>query len=268
MSELISVILPVYKPQAEFLTLAIQSILDQSYQNLELIIVEDKTELTNEQIIKNFSDSRLTYILNETRTNFARQINSGLRVAKGEFVARMDADDISEPDRLEKELNFLLSHPQISLVGCNLKIINEKNELIGSRIYPKDSLTITQQMRFKNCLAHPTVMLRKKDLLDLGSYNQEFDTLADYDLWARGILAGLKYYNLPDKLLKYRLHSGAYKSHSLKQQLKDTLNIKKKYFRFKDGWSILAEWRYQAEKILLFLPGKFIYWLFMKTTIK
>ncbi|HPA25820.1 MAG TPA: glycosyltransferase [bacterium] len=265
---LISVILPVYKPQKKFLTLAIQSILNQTYKNLELIIVEDKTELTNEQIIKNFSDSRIIYILNEARTDFARQINSGLKVAKGEFVARMDADDISEPNRLEKELNFLLSHPGISFVGSNLTIINEKNDLMGARFYPQNSLAIAKKMRLRNSLAHPTVMLRKRDLLDLGSYNQEFDTLADYDLWARGILAGLKYYNLPDKLLRYRLHSGAYKSHSLKQQLKDTLNIKKKYFRFKAGWSFLAEFRYWAEKILLFLPGEFIYWLFMKTNIK
>ena len=85
MSALISVVLPVYKPQKEFLTLAIQSILDQTYKNLELIIVEDKSDLTDEQIIKNFNDPRLIYILNQTRTGFAQQLNCGLKMAKVSF---------------------------------------------------------------------------------------------------------------------------------------------------------------------------------------
>lgn len=266
MSELISVIMPVYRPNSLFLSLAIASVLEQSHSNLELIILEDKSALTNEKTVKDFNDPRIHYIL--TQNNFANLVNQGLALSNGEFIARMDADDICEKDRLEKQLDFLLKNPDIGLVGSNLTIINETGQIIGQRFYPTNSLKIAQAMRLRNSLAHPTVLMRKKDLIAVGAYNQEFDTLADYDLWARWIGAGLKFSNLPEKLLRYRMHTGATKSYRLKKQLQDTLNIKKKYFRFKKGWTWFAETRYCLEKILLFLPSKFVYWLFIKINIK
>ena len=267
MPELVSVILPVYKPQLEYLKRAIQSILGQTYANFELIIIEDPSEFTGQEIIKSFNDERIKYVLNQERTNFASQINQGLNLARGNFIARMDADDLSRPERLEKQLSFLLAHQEISAVGSNLIVIDEQDKIIGQRIYPDDSVSIAKKMCMKNVMAHSAVMFKKNDILTVGGYQSEFGTLADYDLWARMILAGYKFYNLQEFLLQYRLHQGATKKYFLKNQLSDTLHIKQKYFRWKKDWNSSAKIRYWLEKILLFMPNKFIYWLFVKTNI-
>lgn len=266
--ELVSVVMPVWRAQEEIFKQAVQSILDQDYKNLELIVVEDPSEITQVESIKQFADERIRYFLNSERTGFARQINKAIELARGEILARMDADDVARSDRLRRQYDFLQENLEIDLVGSNLEVIDEQGASIGERIYPEQTELVAQEMCMRNAVAHPTIMMRRKVLGELGGYSQEFDTLADYDLWAKMIGAGKKFYNIQEPLLKYRMHQGATKSYFLKKQLQDTIYIKKKYFRQQSDWSNRAEVRYWAEQLLRLLPGKLIYWLFLKINIK
>ena len=245
--DLISVVMPVYRASAEYLSRSIQSILEQDYPHWELIIVEDPSPNTTGELIKSFRDERIVHVINSGRTGFVAQINRAVTLARGLFVARMDADDISTKERLGRQIDFLISHPDIHVVGSNLYIIDERGESLGERRYPENSEAIGNNMRLRNVIAHPSVMLRKKDLIAAGGYTEEFGTLADYDLWARMTVSGKKFFNLTQPLLRYRIHRDATKNTLLKKQLSDTVKIKKKYFRFRQGWSLACELRYWDE---------------------
>jgi glycosyltransferase involved in cell wall biosynthesis len=266
--ELVSVIMPVYKASEEYLKKSIQSILEQDYPHWELIIVEDPSPNTAEPWIRSFRDERIVYVLNRERTGFVGQINKGLALAKGSFVARMDADDIAAKERLGCQINFLSDHPGIHVLGSNLSVIDERGKILGERKYPEQPEAIRNNMRLRNVMAHPTVMLRKNDLTASGGFTEEFDTLADYDLWARMILAGKNFHNIARPLLSYRIHPEASKNRFLKKQLADTLKIKNKYFRFRRGWDAGCELRYWAEYGLRFLPKSWVSGLFLKLCIE
>jgi len=260
--------MPVWNTKQKYFEQATKSILNQDYKNFELIIIEDPSENTQKNIINNFNDSRIKYFLNSSRTNFAEQLNKGIKLAQSEIIARMDADDISEPNRLSKQLDFLISNPEINLVGSNLTIINENDKIIGTRKYPENSAEISQKMRIRNVVAHPSIMFYKKDFQEIGFYKKEFDKISDYDLFCQLILKNKKLYNLQQPLLKYRMHSAGSKKYELKKQLKDTIKIKQKYFRFKKHWTVFAEIRLLIEFLLLLLPSKWIYNLFVWINIK
>lgn len=266
-SELISVVMPVYQPNKKYLCQSVKSILEQNYPHFELIIIEDPSENLGQEIVKEFNNSKIRYILNPDRTGFAHQINQGINLAKGKYIARMDADDVAEKDRLNLQIKLLLKNPDISLIGSSLKIIDENDKIIGVRKYPQTTEEIVKLMRIKNAIAHPTVMF-KKEVLKVSLYTSEFDTLADYDLWAKMILNNKNFYNIQQPLLRYRIHPNATKHYLLKKQLRDTIKIKKKYFRFKKGWNMFCELRYWAEHVLLILPAILVYRLFLKINIE
>ena len=265
----ISVIIPVYKTPWALLCKAVESILHQDYGNFELIIVEDPDPEANHPLTRTFQDPRIIYVLEEKRTSFAHQLNLGLAQSRGYYVARMDADDISEPSRLSQQLRFLQCHPEISVLGTNLKIMRESGEVIGLRYYPESPEKIAREMAFRNSLAHPSVMFTKEDVMAVGGFCPEFGVVADYDLWCRMLQVGKKFYNLQEPLLRYRIHSQASKVTSLKKTIEATLQIKGRYCKGrKDLWGCKEAWRYYLEKFLLFLPPSLVFKAFLLSNVK
>ena len=261
--DLIAVVMPIFSTVDKYVREAVKSILSQDHANLELIIIEDPSDCVAERTVREFSDVRTLYIMNSQRTSFVQQINKGIELASGDLIARMDADDISEPSRLRIQRAFLQERPDISAVGSNLKIIDEQGICVGYREYPEFPEDIANKMRIRNVVAHPAVMFRKKDCLEMGGYSEEFDTISDYDLWIKMLLGGKNFYNIQLPLLNYRMHTAATKGYLLKKQLADTLRIKKKYFRSKKGWDLLCEMRFMSEFMLMALPSRWIYALFI-----
>jgi glycosyltransferase involved in cell wall biosynthesis len=262
--DLVSVIMPVYNADKDMLHKAIKSILGQDWRNLECIIVEDPSPRASRPVIDRFNDPRVIYRSNERRTSFAQQLNLGLEMSKGQYVARMDGDDIAEPCRLRLQYQFLKQHPEISVVGTNLKIMIESDIVVGLRRYPQTSEKIALQMRRQCAVAHPSVMFKKQDVSDCGGFHPEFGVVADYDLWCRMVLAGRKFYNLPLPLLRYRIHGNASKVTSLKTTLQTTLEIKRRHFMGKKTlWGPREILRYRMEEILLLLPPRLVLKLFM-----
>ncbi len=193
-----------------FLRESIESILNQSYSDFEFIIIDDASTDESEKIIKRYLfDPRIIYIKNTERIGIAKNLNKGLSIARGEIIARMDGDDISTPDRLEKQYLYLSKNPALSLVGTFAIIINESNIELASIEFPIEPHVISKLYFFHYPFLHPTIMFRKSDVLEIGAYRDDKDYIEDVDMFLRFIMAGKQGANLPEYLYKYRKHKNS-----------------------------------------------------------
>lgn len=210
--DLISVIMPVYNGE-KYLRDAIDSILRQTYPNFELIIVDDGSTDQSAHIVYSYKDDRIVYLKNETNLGIAETLNKGIRIARGEYIARMDCDDIAHPKRLESQLRLMKRNPQIGVCGGWVKFFGESN---GFMTYPIKSSHIKAFLIFRNAFAHPSVMIRKSVLLN---HRLAYDTKSvfeDYDLWIR-ISKYTELYNIPRILTYYRVVNTSIMHDPLKQ---------------------------------------------------
>jgi hypothetical protein len=142
-------------------------------------------------------------------------LNRGLELSRGEFIARMDADDVSLPRRFESQVDFLRSNPQIALVGSSMTLIDSKGDVLRHIPYPTGHALVKLKMQKECSLAHPTVMVRREALSALGGYRPAFHHAEDYDLWLR-LIERYEIDNLPESFLLYRQH-GSSVSHRFRQ---------------------------------------------------
>jgi glycosyltransferase involved in cell wall biosynthesis len=199
----ISVIMPVYNAE-KYVYEAIDSILKQTFTDFELLIFNDCSTDTSREIILSFQDARIRLIDSPVNTGYVKHLNDGLLQAKGQYIARMDADDRSDLERFSKQMNYLDQHPEVGACGSWIQFIGDKEGVVD---YPIDHLDIvTHLFLFGNAMAHPTVMLRKSVLtVHQLVYNASLEPAEDYDLWTR--LADVaQLHNIPEVLLHYRLH--------------------------------------------------------------
>ncbi len=191
-----------------FLVEAIESILNQTLQDFEFILIDDGSTDRSEEIAKRYAsqDARIIYQRNEKRMGKVYNLNLGIALSHAELLAIFDGDDVSEPTRLEKEYNFLTLHPEIAIVGSFVKIINAQGEIIGERTKLTDPQKIFQTAVVYSPVLQPSVMYRKSAILALGAYREEFAHGQDLDLWLRATYSGYKLSNIPEYLLRYRYH--------------------------------------------------------------
>lgn len=224
----VSVIMGIYNCEAT-LAAAIESILTQTYENLELILCDDGSTDGTYEIAKHYADadSRVFLLKNDRNRRLAYTLNHCLSVATGEYVARMDADDISLPTRLEKQVAYLETHPDCQVVGTALRIWDGEKEGYVRRYpgLPKDGSPLRATP-----FAHPTVLMRKSTYDALGGYRVSPETMRaeDLDLWFRFQMAGFCGTNLEEPLYLYRESLTDYK----KRTLKAAFGIKKVYTRY------------------------------------
>lgn len=266
--ELVSIILPVLKPNPEFFKLAIESLLNQYYQCIEIVIVEAPSEFTGQRIVESFRDSRIRYVLNPAKTSLRDQLNQAIAISGGRFIARMDADDISTPDRIEKQLKLLKNSGDVSLVGSCLEMIDERGSFLGYRQLPEFHEDIVRELRIYCALAHPSVMFKKNDIVEMGGY-QDNAPMEDWDLWCRMALSGKRFYNIQESLLKYRIHAKAGKNISFKKTLKTGIELKKRHFKTVPGcWGIREEFRCFLERVLMFFPSQLVIKFFLIVSLR
>ena len=201
----ISVLMSVYNAD-KYLTEAMDSILAQTYPDFEMIVVNDKSTDKSGDILKAFAqkDPRIVILENAQNLGLTRSLNRGLAIAKGEYVARMDADDISAPDRFQKQVLFLDMHPDYSFVSCIGRYIDENGNPEQLRPFPETNEEIYAMMPKVDAVMHPGVMFRRKDIAQIGNYCEDFRVVQDYDLWFRGMAAGYKFYNIQEPLVLFR----------------------------------------------------------------
>ena len=199
----ISVIMPAYNAE-KYIAEAIDSILSQTFGDFEFIILNDCSRDRTEEIILSYHDPRIVYLKNEQNLGVAATLNRGLAIAKGEYIARMDADDISLPERFAKQVAYLDANDDIVVLGTNLECFNESGTIrTGWSVSDPEQMKV--DMLFACGLAHPSVMMRSDVIRNLDGYDPTYNGLEDYELWCR-VLEHHKITTLPDILLRYRIH--------------------------------------------------------------
>jgi len=202
---LISVIMPAHNAQ-EYIGGAIESILTQTFKKFELIIVNDSSTDNTSKIIKSYSqkDSRIRIVNNHQRLNIAKTLNKGIALAKSDIIARMDADDISFPSRLELQYRIINNNKKVAVVGANVVIMNKGGNQMAIRRYPHFSKELKKCLFRYSPFAHPVVMFRKKLFDKVDGYDSKYSPTEDLDLWFK---LGRKYEfaSIKEPLLKYRI---------------------------------------------------------------
>ncbi len=209
---LISVVMSNYNTSINYLKKAIDSVLNQTYSNFEFIIIDDGSTDDSLEFIKSYDDPRIRLIINAENIGLTKSLNKGLEVAQGEFIARMDTDDICYPERFEKQVEYLKNHPDTIVCSTWAESIDENDNDTQQKwvMAPfKDMKTFKICLLFSNDpnIVHPSVMINHSLLSKYKlKYNENFSYAQDYELWSRCS----KYSNcyiLPSKLIKYRIHS-------------------------------------------------------------
>jgi hypothetical protein len=204
----ISVVMPVCNIAA-YVDQAVKSMLTQTFEDFEFIIVNDGSSDETGAILDRYQrmDSRL-HVHHCERKGLAPALNYGCQRARGEYIARMDADDISLPHRLERQVEYLLKHPEIGIVGSWICKIDENGSVKGSWCPPSNPKMLKWTHFFGVCVSHPTVLMRREVVQRLGFYNLEAVYVVDVDLWWRASFI-TDFGNVPEILLRYRVWPGS-----------------------------------------------------------
>lgn len=244
MKPLVTVIMAAYNSE-KYIKEAIESILNQTYVNLELIIVEDAATDRTLQIIQEFSDQRIRLLSNQENRGTLYSMRRAVREAYGEFIAVLDSDDVSYPDRIQKQVSFLQTHPEVLLCSAKADLI------LGGKTKkaPDPGIKTMEELRFSllfsNYIVHSTVMFRKDELGKRNIRYRKFSYCHDYYLILEAAAAG-QICLIDDTLGAYRIHS-AQKTHVLSGQKRvgETKNARKRYVKKQNGFS-------KAEKNILY----------------
>lgn len=230
---LVSVIMSVYNGE-KYLEGCVDSILKQSFKNFEFIIVNDCSTDRSPQMLDNmYDDKRITILHNRKNIGLTKSLNNALRLVKSGYIARMDVDDISMPERLRMQYEFLEKNPEFGVVGSNYYEIDEDTSIIGEITLPEKYEDIRRKILRLNPFNHSAVMIRKSVLDNINNYNDKFVYAQDYELWLR-LMRNCKGYNIQDKLLMKRNPKGSVTVAKKRRQIGFTLqaiNSSKKYYK-------------------------------------
>ena len=209
---IVSVLLPMFNASS-FIEEAVYSILEQTFTFFELIIIDDCSTDNSLQIVENIKDSRIILIKKKQNTGYTDSLNWALKLSRGKYVARMDADDISLPNRFKTQVTFLNENPEVILCGSWFEIIGSSEVIKHPTYHGEISIALLDYC----AIGHPTVMFRRDEFIKHGLwYDIEMEPAEDHNLWVKAIRIG-KLQNIPKVLLRYRLHQSQI---SIKQKVK------------------------------------------------
>lgn len=253
---LVSVIMATYNEPAKYIKEAIESILNQTFSNFEFIIVDDSTNLDTIETIDSYThDSRVIIIRKKSRMGFARALNEGLKIAKGQYIARMDADDISFTNRFKIQLDYLSLHSEIDVLGGNIQIINESGTVVSQRKYPNNKFKLCLSTIFRSPVAHPTVMFRRSIIDNQLYYDEFFSKAEDLEFWFRLRNNGFIIANLSSNLLYFRISGDL----AIKRSVEHfSYNYKARYKNFSWKHFYVDIPSIIVTKLYLLIPEKFI----------
>lgn len=224
---LVTVLMPVYNGE-EFLNDAIISILGQSFEEFEFLIINDGSTDSTEKIILSYKDNRIRYVKNETNLKLIETLNKGIVLSQGKYVVRMDADDISAVDRIEKQVAFMEKNPEVGLCGSWFTRFEGDDERICKYVEQHDEILF--KMFYQCHFCHPSLIIRKKILEGMVSpFNEDYIHAEDYELYYQ-LSKKCKFHNIQDTLLKYRIHNLSISIQNECVQYENALKIKKMFF--------------------------------------
>lgn len=255
----VSVAMAVLAPDPRHFPAAVRSVLEQTHDGLELVIVEDPSERSAAEQLSDIDDPRLRLIRNPERTSLLEQRNRSVREGRADIVAILDADDIAHPDWLSTQVATLRDHPDVDVVGTPLRVVDDDGAFVGYRDYPRHHDAIVTALPRYNPIAQPGVAFRRSAFEAVGGYQAERAN-EDYDLWSRMARGGHRFLNQDRPLVDYRVHAGGMKARQLRETIRGTLEVKRRYWS--DQLGLTGRVYMLAERILLLLPPALVLRLF------
>ena len=222
----VSVLLPAHNA-GDYLFIAVESILAQSYSDFELIVLDDGSTDNSVIRLSTISDHRLIVIGNNTNQGLINTLNRGIECARAPLIARMDADDVAHRDRLMRQVEEFSRRPDLVLLGTNATLIDSKGQVFGSINVPSGYLNIRKVILNGNLFIHPSVMFRTKVIRDLGGYSCDAVHAEDYALWLE-MVYDYVVDNLPESLMFYRVHTGQISQNKIAAQRRSVDIIRQK----------------------------------------
>lgn len=195
--KLVSVLMPVYNVE-KYVAEALESIRNQTYKNIEIIVVDDGSTDNTYEIVKEISsfDPRIVLLRNEKNSKIVKTLNKAFSHSRGSYIARMDGDDVSSPDRIERKVRFLEQHPDYHLVGCSVNAISENGELLGKTKKIADYGFLCKAIKYSTPVMH--IWVARREVYDVLEGYRELSGVEDYDFLLRMKCAGLRFTNLEE----------------------------------------------------------------------
>jgi glycosyltransferase involved in cell wall biosynthesis len=217
-SPTVSVVMSVYNGE-EFLAQAVESILAQTFSDFEFVIIDDGSKDKTAEILDGYAkrDGRVRVFPQENRGR-AESLNRGIEVSRGRYIARMDADDVSLPNRLKEQVEFLNVHQSVGLLGGAYEHIDARGVVLGIVPALQADAELRTRMLTWNAMCHPAVIMRKDIVTVAGGYRKQFLDADDYDLWLR-MIEHCQVANIGHPLLRYRIHAGQVSVRNMKHQI-------------------------------------------------
>lgn len=236
----VTVFVPVFNAE-KFLAETIESVLNQTFTDFELLAVDDGSTDRSIEILESFGDRRIRISRNDRNRGRSYTRNQGIELARCEYLSVLDSDDLCEPDRLERQVEFLDAHPDIVAVGSSATYIDESGNVAYICKVPTSSEEIHQRIFQSNCFVHSSVTFRRQVLINIGGYNPELQQAEDYELFLR-LSAHHRLANIEEPLIRYRVHPDQVSQRELSSQrvLADRVRV--------------AAYKYQCSQGLI-LPG-------------
>lgn len=237
---IITVLMAVYNGE-KYLKQAVDSILSQTFKDFEFVIVNDCSSDSTVDIIKSYNDKRILIYNNETNLGQTKSLNIGLKHAKGRYIFRMDADDYSMPERIEKQYNYINEYPEYTVVGTDCLVVDESNiaKSISRGCSKYEDIII--RMLNGSPINHVSVVMKKEAILAVGGYNSEYKISADFDLWSRLVRKGYKITTLPEILSAYRFSDSSYSNRNESIKLKENVEIVYENIKYFSNYSVEKE---------------------------
>lgn len=221
---LISIIIPTYN-KSQYLKEAIESVLNQTYKEIEVIVVDDGSTDNTGEVVKSFDDPRVIYFFQKNKGPAAAR-NSGLRRAKGKYIAFLDSDDLWLKEKLKKQIDFMEKNSEIGLLGTGCYEITDKGKIIGKKIFPIKNEILQKDLIKYNPFIQSSVMVKREVFDKVGLYDENFRESEDYELWLR-IAENYKIRNLAEPLVMKRYYREGLSPAKDKEQLYFVLEAKK-----------------------------------------
>ena len=268
---LVSVVMPVYNA-GRYLNESVKSIVKQTYKNWELIIVNDASTDNSLDILKQYKRKypqkiKIINLLKQLDREGDPATNLAIKLAKGKYIAKMDADDTAHPKRLLKQLEYLENNKQIFLVGCSANVINNKGKIIGEKIMPSNPLEIYKEYINFHPIIHPSIMFRNKVIKRKDFYMQKYSSSNDYYTLFSLLCQNHRFANLKEKLLNYRIYGGNVSFKNIKKKFMNTLHIKLEIaqkFYYPITMTAVMQTLMQSLAVFL-LPEKISFYLYLLT---
>ena len=264
MSPKVSVVMPNYNCE-NYITESIESILNQSFRDFEFIIIDDASTDNSWGIIQEYAkkDNRIVAVKNEENLKICKTLNKGIGIARWEYIARMDSDDIANDDWLQKVFDRISSDKTLWLCWANFDFINSLGEKTWEKKFPQEDKECRDAIWFRNPFAHNTVIIPKRVLEEVWWYDDEFVYAEDLELWIR-IWVRYRFCNIQENLVKYRITGWNSIIKKQRIMINNALKARRKainlWYHIWIKWMIFYVWTW----FMQFLPPKIVLWIFNK----